>query len=301
MRTRDVLIGLVVVVVWGFNFIAIKLGVQEIPPLLLAALRFVFTVFPIIFIVPRPPLSWKWLIAIALTLNVGQFVFLFWGITVGMPAGLASVVIQSQAFFTLMVAVVWLGEEWRRHHLAGLALAACGMVVIGSQIGGDMNIIGFLMVVGAAISWGVGNVVMRQATRGAPPFSALALIIWAGALSIPPLLILSLVAEGFGQWEAAWHDLTWTGIGSVLYLAYAATFIGYGLWSWLITRYPASVVAPLALLVPVVGLSSTALLLGEAVMLWQGAGAMLVMAGLVVHVFGGRINDNRKKVTQDSP
>ena len=301
MRTRDVLIGLVVVVVWGFNFIAIKLGVQEMPPLLLAALRFVFTVFPAIFIVPRPPLSWTWLIGIALTLNVGQFVFLFWGITVGMPAGLASVVIQSQAFFTLMVAVVWLGEEWRRHHLAGLGLAACGMVVIGSQIGGDMNIIGFLMVVGAAISWGVGNVVMRQATRGAPPFSALALIIWAGALSIPPLLILSLVAEGFGQWEAAWHDLTWTGIGSVLYLAYAATFIGYGLWSWLIIRYPASVVAPLALLVTVVGLSSTALLLGEAVMLWQGAGAMLVMAGLVVHVFGGRINDNRKKVTQDSP
>ena len=291
MHRQDLLVGLIVVVVWGLNFIAIKLGVQEVPPLLLGALRFVFACFPAVFFLPKPPVSWGWLMALSLSINVGQFAFLFLGIKVGMPAGLASLVLQSQAFFTLFVAVTWFGERWQWHHLAGLTLAGCGMFIIGSQQGGSMSAAGFGMTIAAAACWGMGNVFMRRATSGVPPTATLALVVWAGIAAIMPLSLLSLYMEGWEAWVAAYHALSWSGAGSVAYLAYAATLIGYGIWGRLMSRYPAAVVSPLALLVPVVGLSSSALFLGETLSLWQVVGALLVMTGLVLHVMGGKLAD----------
>lgn len=288
MKQKDLLLGLVVIVVWGLNFIAIKLGVKEIPPVLLGALRFLFTCVPAIFFLPRPPVSWPWLIALGIFLNVGQFAFLFLGVKVGMPAGLASLVMQSQVFFTLLVAVVWLGECWQWKHILGLAIAASGMVMIGSQTGGDMTLSGFLLVLAAAACWGTGNVLMRRATLGVPPFSALSLVVWAGAVAIIPLFLLSLLTEGWASWQQAFRDVTWQGFASLAYLAYLATLVGYVLWGKLMALYPAAKVAPLALLVPIVGLSSSALLLGESLTIWQVAGAILVMAGLAVHVLGER-------------
>lgn len=286
MQKRDILIGLVVVTVWGLNFIAIKVGLQDIPPLLLVVLRFVFTCFPIIFFLPKPPVTWPWLIALGLSINVGQFSLLFIGMKVGMPAGLASLVLQSQAFFTLLAGVVWLGERWRWNHLAGLFLAGSGMTIIGSQQGGEMTTAGFWLVIAAAACWGAGNVIMRRATVGIPAFPVLSLIVWMGVVAILPLTILSLLLEGYDAWLAAWHASTWKSVGAVIYLAFFATLVGYGLWGKLLSRNPAAVVSPFALLVPVVGMTSSVLLLGETVSIWQGFGALLVMLGLVVHVLG---------------
>ncbi|MDF2874883.1 MAG: protein of unknown function transrane [Sporomusa sp.] len=288
MQKRDIFIGLVVVTVWGLNFIAIKIGLKEIPPLLLGALRFLLACFPIIFFLPRPPIPWLWLIALGLSINVGQFSFLFIGMKVGMPAGLASLVLQSQAFFTLLVGAAWLGERWSWNHLAGLALAASGMAIIGSQQGGEMTAAGFGLTLTAAACWGVGNVIMRRATQSLPPSSMLALVVWAGAVAILPLTALSWIIEGYDAWLAAYHTPSWASLGSIIYLSFFATLVGFGLWGKLLSRHPAAVVSPLALLVPIVGMSSSALFLGEAVSLWQGLGAVLVMSGLIVHVLGGR-------------
>ena len=278
---------LLVVVIWGLNFIAIKKGLEEVPPLLLGALRFLAASIPAVFFLPRPPVPWKWLLLLGFSINVGQFSFLFWGMKAGMPAGLASLLLQAQAFFTLFFAVAWFGEHWRWNHLAGLMLAAGGMAVIGLQQGGEMTALGFMLTMAAAASWGFGNVVMRRTTLGMPPFSMLSLVVWAGAVAILPLAALSWLIEGPEQWGHAFVHISWSGIGAVAYLSYVATLGGYGLWGKLLSRYAAASVAPWALLVPVVGMSSAALLLGEQLSFWQSFGAVTVMAGLAIHVFGG--------------
>lgn len=296
MKQRDLFIGLLVIIVWGLNFIAIKLGLQDTPPLLLGTLRFILACFPAIFFLPKPPVSWPWLIALGLSINVGQFSFLFLGMKLGMPAGLASLVLQSQAFFTLLVAVTWCKETWAWNHLLGLTLSACGMAVIALQQGGDMTMIGFGLTLAAAACWGTGNIIMRRATLGVPPFSILSLVVWAGVVAILPLALLSWTLEGYDAWLMAFHSATWTTLGSVVYLAFLATLVGYGLWGKLLSRYPAAVVSPLALMVPVVGMSSSAIFLGESLSLSQSLGALLVMSGLVVHVLGGRWHNRKSKI-----
>lgn len=288
MKTKDMGIGLLVVILWGMNFIAIKVGLQDAPPLLLGALRFLAAAIPAVFFIKRPPVPWKWLIALGLSINVGQFAFLFMGMKYGMPAGLASLVLQSQAFFTLAMAVAFLGERWRWYHLWGLVLSACGMGFIGLQQNTDMTLLGFWLVIGASLSWAIGNIITRKATRGVPPFSMLALVVWSGAVAILPLGLLSLVLEGPALWGETWNSFTWSTGASIAYLAYGATLGGYGLWGRLLSRYPAATVSPLALLVPVVGMSSSSAILGEKLSQGQMVGALLVMIGLVVNVFGGR-------------
>jgi len=286
MQRNDLIIGLLVIIVWGLNFIAIKLGLQNMPPLLLGALRFLLACFPAILFLPRPPIRWPWLIALGLSINVGQFAFLFLSMKVGMPAGLTSLLLQSQAFFTLFIAVTWFGERWQWNHVVGLTFSVCGMAIIGLQQGDDMTVTGFGLILAAAACWGIGNIIMRQATLGVPRFSMLSLVVWSGAVAILPLTLLSLMMEGYDTWLIAFHSATWITVGSVVYLAFLATLVGYGLWGKLLSRYPASVVSPLALMVPLVGMSSSAFFLGESLSLEQSLGALLVMLGLAVHVFG---------------
>jgi O-acetylserine/cysteine efflux transporter len=289
LSKHDIGIGLIVAVLWGLNFIAIKLGLADMPPLLLATIRFIIVCIPAIFFLPKPPVGWRQLIALGLTLNVGQFAFLFVGIKLGMPAGLSSLVHQSQAFFTLVFAALILGERWEWNNLTGLIIAAGGMVVVGSQQGGSMTAAGFWLTLCASSSWGMGNVVIRRASKDTPPFSMLSLVVWAGAVAILPLGLLSLLFEGPAVWKTAWDSLNWVTLVSIIYLAYFASLCGYGLWGRLLSRYPAAAVAPFSLLVPIIGMSSAVLFLNETFSLWQIIGAILVMLGLAVNVFGGRL------------
>lgn len=295
MKKHDIGLGIIVATLWGMNFMAIKLGVSHVPPLLLVALRFFMVAIPAVFFLPRPQIPWKGLVALSMTLYVGQFGFLFLGIKLGMPAGLASLVHQSQAFFTLLVAVIFLKEKLRWNHLVGLFIAAIGIVLIASQQNTGMTLIGFWMVITASASWGVGNVIMRKVTLGVPPFSMLSLVVWSGLVSFFPMAIFSLLFEGFESWQTAFQQASWTSVLSVLYLAYFASLIGYGLWGKLLARYPATTVAPFALLVPILGMSTAALFMGEGFSFWQLMGSVLVMTGLLINVFGGRIKS--KKIT----
>ncbi|MDU4960151.1 MAG: EamA family transporter [Sporomusaceae bacterium] len=289
MSGRDIFLGIIIVVIWGLNFIAIKVGLTDVPPLLLGALRFLAVTFPAIFFLPRPPIAWRWLISLGLTLNVGQFSLLFLGMKMGMPAGLASLVLQAQVFFTLAISVTLLGERWCWNHALGLALAAGGMTVIGSQQDTNLVLLGFALTIAAAASWGIGNIIMRRATQDVPQLSIVSLVVWAGAVAILPLLLLSWYVEGADAWKTALQAPTWSTVASVAYLAYLATLGGYVLWGKLLARYPAAIVSPFALLVPVIGMSSSALLLGEFLSAAQKWGAFLVMTGLVIHLFGERL------------
>lgn len=285
MTPRDLLLALLVVVVWGLNFVVIKAGVAEVPPLLLAALRFVAASLPAVWLFRRPQVPLRLMLAYGLTISVGQFAFLFSAIHVGMPSGLASLVLQSQAFFTMMFAAFWLKEAWRPTQLAGLVLAGGGLALIGMAHGVSMPLAGFMLTVLAASMWAAGNIVTRRIS-GLGSVDMQALVVWASLVPPLPLFALSWVIEGPEAMGAALANFSLRSAGAVLYLAWIATLLGYGLWSRLLSRYPANQVAPFSLLVPLVGLTCGWLVYGERLQPVHFAGGALLMAGLVVNVFG---------------
>lgn len=285
MTPRDLLLALLVVVVWGLNFVVIKAGVAEVPPLLLAALRFVAASLPAVWLFRRPKVPLRLMLAYGLTISVGQFAFLFSAIHVGMPSGLASLVLQSQAFFTMMFAAFWLKEAWRPTQLAGLVLAGGGLALIGMAHGVSMPLAGFMLTVLAASMWAAGNIVTRRIS-GLGSVDMQALVVWASLVPPLPLFALSWVIEGPEAIGAALANFSLRSAGAVLYLAWIATLLGYGLWSRLLSRYPANQVAPFSLLVPLVGLTCGWLVYGERLQPVHFAGGALLMTGLVVNVFG---------------
>ncbi|HEY1997737.1 EamA family transporter [Paraburkholderia sp.] len=282
MTPKDLLLALVVVVAWGVNFVVIKVGLHGVPPMLLGALRFILAALPAVFFVKRPQLPWRWLLAYGATISFGQFAFLFSAMYVGMPAGLASLVLQAQAFFTLIFAGLFLHERFRAPNVAGLVIAAGGLAVIGMQGGHAMTLAGFVLTLCAAVSWALGNIVTKQVGK----VDLVGLVVWASLIPPLPFLALSYWIEGPQRIAAALSGLGATSIFAVVYLAFVATLLGYSLWSRLLSRYPASQVAPFSLLVPIIGLASASVFLDEQLSMAQIIGAVLVMAGLVVNVFG---------------
>ena len=285
MPLKDLLIALVVIVAWGVNFVVIKVGLDGLPPMLLGALRFLLVAFPAVLLVKRPKLPWRWLIAYGATISLGQFAFLFQAMYSGMPPGLASLILQSQAFFTLGFAALFLGERLRLASLLGLLVAASGLALIGSEDGGHVPMFALLLTLCAGAMWGVGNII----TRRFGSVDLVALVIWGGLIPPLPFLALSWWLEGPERIGHALANIGWNSVLALAYLAFVATMLGYSLWSKLLSRHPAGKVAPFSLLVPVIGLSSSAWLLGERLTVLQGWGALLVMAGLLVNVFGAKI------------
>ncbi len=292
MSPKDLLLALLVVLVWGVNFVVIKVGLHGVPPMLLGALRFALVAFPAVLFVPRPKIPLKWLLAYGATISFGQFAFLFSAMYVGMPAGLASLVLQSQAFFTLTIAAIVLREPIRWFHLAGMAVAACGLGIIGmagNASATGMTTAGFLLTLCAALSWASGNIV----TKRVGPVNVVSLVVWGAVIPPIPFALLSLWLEGPEQIAHSLADISASSIGAIVYLSFGATIFGYSLWSKLLARYAASRVAPLSLLVPVVGLVSAAVLLGERLAPAQWLGGAVVMGGLLLNVFGGRLAARR--------
>ncbi|PIO99795.1 EamA family transporter [Pleomorphomonas carboxyditropha] len=275
MPVRHIALAVLVTAIWGFNFVVIRLGLGSVPPLLLAALRFVVAALPALFLA-RPNVPPTRMIAIGMTLFVGQFAFLFPAMKLGMPPGLASVTLQSQAFLTILFAAVALGERPKPRQLAGAGVAALGLLTIASTVGGDFTMIGLGLTIASAASWAIGNVLMR----GAGKVDMLALMVWLSLVPPIPLFALSL---GFEGWPAIVSGVTGMGLvgaGSVLYLALLATLVGFGLWGFLLRNHPASTVAPFSLLVPLFGTLSSWLVLGETFSPLRVAGMGLILLGL---------------------
>ncbi|HWU60809.1 MAG TPA: EamA family transporter [Ensifer sp.] len=281
MRPREILLALFVVIAWGVNFVIIEVGLGTMPPLLLAALRFAVAALPAIFI-PRPAVPWPRFIFIGMVLFTGQFALLFISMKVGMPAGLASVVIQSQAFLTGPIAALVLGEKISPRQMGGTVIAFAGLAAIAATAGGGgVTLVGLLLSLGAALCWAIGNV----ALRGAGKIDMFAMVTWLSIVPPLPLLALSYLFEGPQAIESAFLHMGWVGVGAVAYIAIVSTNIGYGMWAYLLKLYPAAQVAPFSLLVPIVGILSAALFLGEQFGPVRLAGMALVFAGLIVAVF----------------
>ena len=283
MSPKDLLLALIVILAWGVNFVVIKVGLHGVPPMLLGALRFALAAVPAVFFVKRPAMPFRWLFAYGATISFGQFVLLFYAMYVGMPAGLASLVLQAQAFFTLIFAAMILGERFRAPNVVGLLIAACGLAVIGMQAGHAMTLAGFLLTLAAASMWGIGNVDHEAHGQGRPVVARG--VGKPGAAAAVPRAFVD--GGGAARIAASLSGISLTSVFAIVYLAFIATMLGYTLWGKLLARYPASQVAPFSLLVPIVGLASAALLLDEGLSPMQFVGAVLVMAGLVVNVFGG--------------
>ncbi|EBR7324406.1 TPA: O-acetylserine/cysteine exporter [Salmonella enterica] len=291
MSRKDGFLALLVVVVWGLNFVVIKVGLHHMPPLLLAGLRFLLVAFPAIFFVARPKVPLTLLLGYGLTISFGQFAFLFCAIKFGMPAGLASLVLQAQAFFTMALGAFVFSERLQRKQLAGIALAIIGVLVLieASLNGQHIAMSGFMLTLAAAFSWACGNIFNKKIMQHSPRPAVMSLVVWSALIPILPFLLSSLLLEGAVHITQSLITIDMTTILSLLYLAFVATILGYGIWGALLGRYETWRVAPLSLLVPVVGLASAAVLLGETLTGMQLAGAVLIMAGLYINVFGFRV------------
>ncbi len=291
MTRKDGLLALLVVVVWGLNFVVIKVGLHSMPPLMLAGLRFLLVAFPALFFVARPKIPFRLLLGYGLTISFGQFAFLFCAINFGMPAGLASLVLQAQAFFTIILGALVFGERLQGKQLAGIALAVVGVLVLAeaSLNGQHVALLGFLLTLAAAFCWASGNIfnkkIMQLETRPA----VISLVVWSALIPILPFMAASYLLDGPTVMLHSLVTLDLITILSLIYLAFVATIVGYGIWGALLGRYETWRVAPLSLLVPVVGIASAALLLDEKLGALQLVGALLVMAGLYINVFGLRL------------
>ncbi|MEO6396563.1 MAG: EamA family transporter [Devosia sp.] len=285
LRPRDILIVIAVVTVWGLNFIAMHWGVAEISPLLMSGLRYVAAVIPAIFLVRRPKVALGLLLAYGLFVGVGQFGLLFSAIKLGMPAGLASIVVQVQAFVSILLAVVFLRERISASQAIGAGVAFFGIGVIAYDRLEGAVMVPLLMTVVAACCWGIANLI----TKWAGKIDMLGLVVWSSLVPPLPLLALSIIIEGPGAVPTAIANITWVGIGSILFVGWLGTVFGYGMWSVMLSRHPASTIAPFTLLVPVVGIGASALILGERINGPEIAGSVLVFVGLLLNVFGPRM------------
>ena len=296
MKPSDIPLALIVVVIWGLNFIVINIGLQDLPPILFTALRFLLAALPLALFVKPPPVALRLLVGYALFQFASQFTLLFYGLHFGFPAGLASLVMQLQAFFTIGFAVLFLGERPRLSQLLGAAVAFSGMALVAAHLEARATLIGFVLVICASFCWGVANIFTKKIGKVNP----LALVVWGSVIATPPLLLSSLVFEGWPAWVLAAQRLQWRSIGAVLYQAFPNTIIGYGIWSHLMRKYPTATIAPFSLLVPVIGILSAAWVVQEPLQWWKLSAGLLVLCGLALNLFGSFLGRRRLPVTPSS-
>jgi O-acetylserine/cysteine efflux transporter len=282
---RHLALALAVVAVWGSNFVVIKIALAHLPPLLFATLRFALAFFPAVLLLPRPQVPWPNLVAYGVLIGVGQFGVLYLAMKGHISPGLASLVIQTQVFFTIVLAMRLARERVQAYQWLALVLAAAGIVVIGAHTGGDATVAGLLMVLFAAASWAAANIVSKQAGQ----VNMLGYVVWSSAAAVPPLFVLSLLFEGWPaivggvmQADAAsWAAVVWQSVGNSLF--------GYAAWGWLLARHPAASITPMALLVPVFGMATSSWWLGESLPGWKLVAASLVLCGLALNVVWPRL------------
>ena len=289
----DLLAALTVVIIWGLNFVVMKVALAAVSPMMLGALRFAMASLPLLWIVSQPRASWRFIVSYGLLQGLGQFGLLFTALHFGMPSGLASTVLQAQVLFTVLLAVPVLGERARLHHGVGLLMAAAGLALIAASHGNgphDMTLLGFVLTLAAALSWAGSNLLVRLMGRSSTPIDPFHFIVWSSAVSVLPFLAMAIALDGV---EASWHSLAsmgareWAAVG---YLSLLATLVGYSLWMRLLQRHPAGRIAPFSLLVPVVGLGAGSFFLSERLNHAQWAGVACVLAGLLVNQFGSALS-----------
>jgi len=290
------LLALAIVAIWGTNFVVMKNCLAIFPPFLFAALRYTFALLPMAFLIPRPKVPLWNLALYGLLVGVGQFGIVYYAVNSQISPGLASLVIQTQVFFTIGFAMLINQERLRLYQVLALLLAVIGLLIIALHTDATTTLLGLALTVFAGFSWGVANTVGRYAGIGSPR-ELFAYVVWASAFAIPPLLLISAVFEGGVAHlslvlEQAPLD-AWLG---VLWQSWGNTLFGYAAWAWLLSKHPAAVVAPMPLLVPIFGMGASSLYLGEGLPAWKLFAAGLVMVGLLINVSWPRLKEQMTKV-----
>jgi O-acetylserine/cysteine efflux transporter len=275
MRRADALLAVLVMVIWGANFVVLKIGLETYPPFVLLALRFVIAALPVFFIAPPRIGAWR-VIAFGATAFLGQFALLFLALSKGLPAGLAAVVMQSQVLFTVMLAALLLRERLGAKQAASIAVACSGLIVIATTLGHDAPLMGVALVVLGGLSWAFGNLVARTT----PSTETFRLVIWAGLVPIAPAAALAAWLEGPTRIASSLTHPTVAGVAALLYTSVLSTIVAFAGWAYLLRRYPAATVAPFALLVPPIGMFAGAVVFGEAFPPARLVGVLLILAGV---------------------
>jgi len=279
MKFHHILFAILVSALWGFNFIAVKVGLNEMPPFLYCSARFVVSCLPLLFFIKKPPVSWALMFGIGISLGVAKFGFMFMGLHMGMSAGLASLVLQSQAFFTTVLSVVLLSDNIRSNQIIGMAIAFSGIALIGITLHESSTLVSFLLILGAAVSWAFCNIMIKMAGR----VNMFSLVVWTSLIPPIPMYLLSVIFEGPGALHQMLTQMTPLGWGCLLFTAAGSTWVGSTLWGILLRTYNASLVAPYSLLIPIFGISFGHILLGEQFTPLTYAACGIVFIGLVVN------------------
>ncbi len=277
MKLAHVALAVLVAVIWGVAFVVSKVGLQSFTPPELTALRFIVAAIAVIWL-PRPNIPWPILIAIGLTVFTGQFLLQFFGISFGMPAGLTAVVSQTQALFTVLFAALVIGDRPNARQITGMLVAFTGLLLIGLTIGGSITFLGFSLTLASAISWAVGNVLVKRL----PKVDMLRLMVWASLVPPLPALAISFATEGPGALFSALTHASWSGIAAPIYLGVFASVFAYAIWGSLLQRYSTGAVAPFALLSPCVGAITSAIVFGEQFGPLRVSGIAFMLVGLVI-------------------
>jgi O-acetylserine/cysteine efflux transporter len=290
MKKKDIILAVLLVTIWGVNFTVIKLGLGGVPSMLLVTLRYLLTVFPAIFFIKKPSTDWKYIILYGLFVGVGQFSCLFYAMEIGMPAGIASIVLQIQAFISPVLAMLFLNEKLKVKQIVGFVIAAVGLVIIGmenTKIGIDsIPILAILLNLLAPVFWAASNIVARIASDKAAAkgekLDMFSLVVWSGLIPPIPMLGLALILNTPQELMSIVTNLNGISIFAIIYLAFGATLFGYGVWSVLLGKYPMGKVAPLPLLVPIIALLSARIVLNEQLSGMQWLGVSVILIGLII-------------------
>lgn len=282
MKLPHIFLLIAVVAVWGINFVFIKIGLRELPPIFLCFCRFFLVGLPVLFF-KRPAVPFRWVITYSLVMFVLQFTLMFSALHVGISAGLASIILQTQAFFSLLFAALFLKEKLNLSQILGSLVSFLGIALVGFNLGASVTLPGLLLVLGAAATWGGGSVIVKRMGKT----SAASLLVWSSLLAWPPLLLISLFFEQsapllFYQWTSPTYL-------AIAFITIFSTVFAFGTWNWLLQLYPVSTVAPFTLLVPIFGMLGSILFLGENLEGWKIFSALLVISGLCINLLGPRL------------
>lgn len=280
-----ILLAIAVAAVWGSNFVVIKYVLADMPPLLFATLRFCFAFLPAAFFIRRPQVPWRHLAGYGVMLGAGLFGLIYIAMKSDISPGLASLVVQTQVFFTIGLAIWLRGERVHIPQLIALALAAAGLGVIVVNSGHDVTVLGLVMTLMAAFCWACANLIAKASGS----VNMLAYVVWASLFSIPPLLLLSLLVDGWQTIQTSLLQANAFSWAAVAHQSLANTLFGYGSWAWLLARHPAASVSPFALLVPIFGLATAALFIDESLQPWKLLATGFVLSGLVLNIIWPRL------------
>lgn len=284
MQLSHIFLAILITIIWGVNFIFVKIGLDQMSPFMLCTARFILTSIPLIFFIKRPAVSFRWVAIYGLTMFALQFSLIFMGIRAGMSPGLASLILQVQIFFSMFYAAILWKEVPTSWQIIGALVSFAGIGLVGMHLGGDITLPGFICILGAAAAWGMGNII----TKSIGKVNTMSLVVWGSFIAFVPMLLLTLHFDGWDSIAASYQQLDWRGISAVLFIVYASTWIGYVAWSWLLGRYPVGMVVPFTLLVPIFGLLSSVIVLHEEFQLWKLYAGILVIGGLCVNLIGSR-------------